>query len=241
MKFYASLDIFLLKNFNRIVAVSKDVKNILSKSGLREDKLCLIDNGIDIARFSNAHDTGKIKDDLGIPRRSHVIGTVGRLTEEKGHIHLINAAKSVLDKFPDSYFIIVGDGPLRDSLAEASGTDHIIFTGTRNDIPELYSMMDVFVLPSLNEGLPMVLLEAMVSKKPVVASSVGAIPTLISHGENGLLVNKGDSHQLAGEILKLLEDHELRVCIGERGYEMVLANYSSGKMADHYLELYTNA
>lgn len=251
MKFYAGLDKFFLNRFNKVVAINDLIKQEILNHNVHPDKVVTIYNGINPDRFNKLAKSNNIRKELGIKEGCRVIGTVGRLTEEKGHIYLLQAAKRILQQYPKVIFLIVGDGPLREQL-EAKSTESVgfesvksccsksavIFKGIRTDIPEIYSIMDIFVLPSLTEGLPMVLLEAMASKKPVIATSVGAIPKVVVDGETGLLINSADSNQLADAIIYLLKNENKAREIGEKGYERVKNEFSSNRMTKQYIKVY---
>src|SRR5208337_4639218 len=147
-------------------------------SGISPTKVHIVNNGISLDCFSSIHHNN-IRKDLGISDTSTVIGTVGRLSSEKGHRVLLHIAKKILETHPEAVFLVVGDGPLKPMLEKEFSSPSIIFTGSRKDLAELYSQMDIFVLPSLTEGLPMVILEAMASKTPIISTRVGAIPTVL--------------------------------------------------------------
>jgi glycosyltransferase involved in cell wall biosynthesis len=251
MKFYARLDKFFLNRFNRVIAVSDSVKQEILNHNISANKVLTIFNGIDTNRFNDPKKVESARREFGIGKGCKVIGTVGRLSEEKGHIHLLNAATKVSQEYPKVVFLIVGDGPLRNHLEEKASaigqTQHLekngpespfIFTGVRSDMPAIYSLMDIFVLPSLTEGLPMVLLEAMASQKPIVATTVGAIPKVIEHGHSGLLVRPGDAKELAKAITDLLANPQKADKIAKNGHQRVLNHFSSKKMAEKYIDVY---
>lgn len=238
MKFYANLDKFFLNRFDRVIAVSDNIKQEILRQKIQPKKVLTIPNGIDIKRFSGNVDGNGLRREFGIEQDCKIIGTIGRLTKEKGHTVLLAASEKVLQKYPKAVFLLVGDGPLREDLEKKVGKSSVIFTGVRNDMPSVYSAIDVFVLPSLNEGLPMVLLEAMCSKKPIVATKVGAIPTVVNNTKTGLLVDPGDENQLAKALLYLLCDEDKGKLMGEEGYKTVSNNFSSQKMAEKYVEVY---
>jgi glycosyltransferase involved in cell wall biosynthesis len=196
MKLYARLDKSLLNRFDKVVAVSDTVKQEILNRNISSTRVLTIPNGIDVDRFNSRKRPDTLKREFGIDHNCRIIGTVGRLSEEKGHSHLLHAAEKVLRTCPDVVFLIVGDGPLREDLqdkalqlAQGGSVNPFLFTGVRNDMEEIYSLMDIFVLPSLTEGLPMVLLEAMAAQKPVVATKVGAVPGVIDDGHSGLLIS----------------------------------------------------
>jgi len=167
---------------------------------------------------------------------------IGSLGPEKGHQYFIQAARRVIEAVKSVKFLIVGDGPLRRNLelktTELDLTDNISFTGVRNDVPEILSLADIFIIASIEEGLPMVLLEAMASRKPIVATHVGAIPKVIENGLNGLLVPPHNVEELAGAIKALLFDEKKAQELAYNGYETVEKFYSSQNMCNNYMKLY---
>ncbi|NOZ26037.1 MAG: glycosyltransferase, partial [Nitrospirae bacterium] len=179
LKVYCFLDSLWIRYFGRIVAVSEGVKNDMLRFGVPEEKIVVIDNGIDLGRFDGRVSTGSLRTEFGLNGDEKVVGTIGSLGHEKGHVYLLKAARDIVRAGDSVRFLIVGDGPLRDELkrmvVELGIEESVTFTGYRKDVPELLSVMDIFVLPSVKEGLPMVLLEAMASKKPVIATRVGAV------------------------------------------------------------------
>lgn len=170
-----------------------------------------------------------------------VIGTVGRLTSIKGHQHLIDAVPEILRRSPTAHVVLVGDGELRQALAERArrlGVDsRVIFTGYREDIPALIAGMDVFVLPSLNEGMGRVLVMAMALGKPIVASRVGGVPELLGQGEAGLLVPPADLRALADAICTLLADPVRAKTLGAAGRRRAPL-YSTRVMIESLEKLY---
>jgi glycosyltransferase involved in cell wall biosynthesis len=170
-----------------------------------------------------------------------VIGTVGRLTSIKGHQHLIDAVPEILRRYPAAHVVLVGDGELRQALTERTrrlGVDgRVIFTGYREDIPALIAGMDVFVLPSLNEGMGRVLVMAMALGKPIVATHVGGVPELLGEGEAGLLVPPSNPRALADAIGMLLADPVRAKALAEAG-RLRVPRYSAQGMVDSLARLY---
>jgi len=247
MKLYARLDGWLLRRFDRVIGVSESVVEEILRHGIERGKVLRVDNGIDVARYRNGRARGgdELRRELGIDPSWKVIGTVGRLSEEKGHRCFLEAAERVVKSYGRVVFLIVGDGPLRRSLEErasrtGSGKEdaRFIFTGVRNDMPAVYSVMDMFVLPSLTEGLPMALLEAMASETPSVATRVGAVPTLIQDGFSGLLVEAGEAGELAEAMMKLLRSPEEAREFAERAQRGIEERFSSQTMVDKYIGVY---
>ena len=235
---YARLDRFVLRRFNRIFSVSDDVMRALEQSGVDENKVSVIPNGIALSDFASAEPVAF----TGIPAGAPLIGMVGRLVEAKGFQYMLEAAPEILERFPDAHFVLIGDGPYRECLAaqcEKQGiSSHVLFAGKRDDMPRVYRSLDILVLPSLNEGMPMTLLEGMAASLPVVATQVGGIPKMIRAGETGLLVSPMDVQGLRQAIETLLGDLAMRCRMGEAGRRWVSENASVEQMAQSYLRHY---
>jgi glycosyltransferase involved in cell wall biosynthesis len=233
------LDSLFLRRFDAVVAVSDAIAESLQLSGIRESKIRVIDNGIDIPSFAHARATLAEKINKG---RSLVVGTVGRLVPQKGLEYFLRAAREVLADFPNVIFVVIGSGPDREKLEhmamDLAIKQNVLFTGQYTDMPGAYASMDVFVLASIDEGMPMVVLEALASKKSVVATGVGAVPKLIIPEKTGLLVAPRDVQALKLAILRLLNDASLRSQLGNAGEALVKRSYSRDIMAQNYLQLY---
>lgn len=240
--FYNLADAFVAGHADRVVAVSEKIARKLRRAGIGRERLRIIDNGIDTRRFEARPAVPELRDALGIPASARVIGTVGALTREKGQIFLLQAAPVALQSFPSAFILIVGDGPERGALEEEAvklGIRHrVVFAGSRKDIPDLLGVMDVFVFPSLSEGLPMALLEAQASGTPTVATRVGAIPSVILDQVSGLLIPPADQDAIAGAVVRILSDPVAASMMAAKGAERVRENFSARAMADGYLALY---
>ena len=183
-----------------------------------------------------------IRESLSIEAQSQIIGTVGMLAPVKDHITLLKAANKVVRVRPDVVFLIVGGGELEGALkAEADKLgieNNVRITGFRNDVGSLLHVMDIFVLSSVSEGLPLCLLEAMASGKPVVATNVGGNPEIVVNGETGFLVPPRDPDSLAASILSLLQDRRLASHFGMNGQRRVSERFRLERMIHSYHELY---
>jgi glycosyltransferase involved in cell wall biosynthesis len=207
-----------------------------------EEKFTVVHSGVDLNLYSGyAEDILKVRQDMDLPQDAFVVGTTGRLTAVKGHIHLLRAAAGILKHRKDIYFVLLGDGELRDDLRVYADQEAIIqnvrFLGWRSDVASALSALDVFVFPSLNEGMGKAIVEAMAMGKPVIASAVGGIPDLVVHGENGLLVPPADSEALAQAILDLYENPDKRESMGEAG-KATAAEYGVDAMLLKIEDLY---
>jgi len=229
---------------DKIVALTNREKkdHILFKIA-EEDKFSVIYSGIElnILKESSSEEKQNLKKELGIPENSLIVGTAGRLVPVKGPEFLVKASKYIISKYPDTYFMFTGDGPLEQDLKrkalEMGISDNIIFLGWRDDLAKIISIYDIFVLPSLNEGMGRVLVEAMALGKSIVASNVGGIPDLVIHGKNGFLVPPKNPKELAKYIQVLLEDKDKREKMGLAGKE-IASNFTSERMVEKIANLY---
>ncbi len=243
-KAYAKIDKLFLKKFSKIVAISDQVKNEILDARIPDYKISVIDNGINLRRFEGQFDSKEIRKQFGIDLESKVIGAVGRLDFEKGHHILMEAAKNIIAKNSSTFFVIVGEGSLKDDLKikaeELKIEDHVLFPGFVNDIAKILSTFDVFVLPSLTEGLPLVLLEAMAAKKPIIATKVGSVPKVVINNESGILIKPGDVDELSNAVLDILNDENKANLIGKNAHNRIAHEFSSHKMAEQYINIYEN-
>ncbi len=223
-----------------VTALSKTHKEYLSKKeGISPNKIEIIPNGIDIENYKRTPNP-LIKEKLGIPATSPVVGIVAMLRPEKAHDIFIKAAKIVLGKTPKSHFLIIGDGSEREKLeglTKTLGIDKKVhFLGVRHDIAQLIGVMDVAVLCSypVVETLSISVLEYMASSKPVVATRVGSLSELVVDGVNGFLVNPGDTGSLATKIENLIKNKKLANQLGKNGLEKVVKCYTIERMVKGY-------
>ncbi len=203
-------------------------------------KFITIHSGVETKRFLEItpEDTKRIKKEFNIKEDCLVVGTVGRLVEVKGHKYLIQAAHKILKRiqnYRSIKFIIVGDGPLMADLKREANllgiSESVIFTGWRNDVPAVMSVFDIFVLPSLNEGMGKVLIEAMLLKKPIIASRAGGIPDLIKDGENGIIIKPSSPDELTDAIIALLKSEDKRKKMGDNG-RIIAESYGDKAMVE---------
>ncbi len=231
----------------KVVAISEAVRAHLEKDfNVNPNRVEMIYNGIDIKRFSNTYSADQIaraKRSLGI-QRGDVVGTMGRLSSVKGQRFLVEAMKEIVAKSKDTRCLIIGSGreetALKD-LAKSLGLEgRVIFTGAAYmDIPLYLACMDIFVLPSIEEGLGLALLEAMSLGRPCVASATGGIKDIVNDGINGILTPVGDSGSIAKAVLKILSDKSLAKNMSESSRDFVRGRFSIEAMADNMIDLYT--
>lgn len=205
-------------------------------------KIITIHSGVEVDHYMNAEvNVEEKKKTLGLDPKVLVIGTVGWLLPIKGPMYLLGAMERVWLSHPDIQLIFVGKGDLENELRKKASQigvkKRVKFLGWRDDIPEIMHILDIFVLPSLNEGMGRVLIEAMAAGKPIIASNVGGIPDLVIQGENGLLVPVKDIEALAEAIEYLLENPRERIEMGEKGRKMA-TNYGVNSMIEKIDRLY---
>jgi len=227
----------------KVIGVSDHTsKNLMHYEKISPGKIMTIPNGIDGSRFSITLDKQKKRKELGIMADGPVLGLGVRLTEQKGITHLLDAMKMVVSHYPDTTLVIAGDGPLEEELKQKAGRlgidKNVRFIGPRLDIPELLNLFDLYVLPSLWEGLPMVLLEAMAAGCPIVCTDVGGASTAVTHEVNGLLVKPADPDALSSAILSLLSDEEKRKRFAQNGIKRFQGSFSADIMTRKYEQIY---
>jgi glycosyltransferase involved in cell wall biosynthesis len=199
------------------------------------DKFVKIHSGIDFdAMFRDGAGRGALRKTLGIGDDDKVIGTLGRLVEVKGQIHLINAMPAIISQIPNAHLVLIGSGPLHDALesraAEIGVNANVHFAGYRADVAACLKDVDVFVLPSLNEGMGRVLVEAMAMRLPCVASNVCGILDLIQDGRNGRLVPPANSEAIAAAVTEILRDPDLAQRLGNEAYSFAVPGYGVDAM-----------
>lgn len=227
----------------RVVGVSEHTsENLVKYERISREKIVTIHNGIDGKKYDIAVDRQAKRRELGLERDGPVMGIGVRLSEQKGITYLLRAMPAVMREVPGVTLVIAGEGPLEADLraeADALGLrGRVHFIGPRLDIPELLKTFDLYVLPSLWEGLPMVLLEAMAAGCPIVATDVGGVSRAIKDGYNGSLVEPRKPEALARAITGLLSSAALRESCRERGYEVFQKEFSSEIMTRRYEQLY---
>lgn len=219
---------------DKVIAVSEAVKGQAVRLGAEPNDVSVVPNGVDLHEFKPNEERGSD----GAKR----IACVGRLIPNKGVQFLVEASPSVLSSHPDAEFIIVGDGPMRDRLvgmAERLGVKHAFrFMGTVPSVSDVLRECRIFVRPSLTEGMPLTVLEAMACGLPVVASRISGTPEVVLDGETGILVEAGSVGQIAVAITKLLSDGNGATRMGGNGLRLVRERYSWDRAADLVLRVY---
>lgn len=237
-KCYCLIDSLAIRSYDRIVGVSDDIIQGMRKIGVRH--AFKIANGVDCLRFN----IKPIDTDFALKYKlqptDFVLGMISSLSYEKNHQAALDAISGIEN--PNLKLLIVGSGKLDDSLRkrvkEKGLSNRVVFTGGVSDVTPVLSVLSVFLLPSLSEGLPMALLEAMASGKAVVASKVGEIGNVVEHGVSGLLVGKNNLHELRSAIEFFLKNQEKVHEYGRAARDVVESKFSSNIMAHKYSRIY---
>lgn len=219
----------------RYIAVSRALAEQLLRWGIARENITVIHNGIDAGPFTEAASERR-------PGQRILVGTVARLAPQKGLPVFLRAAARLAERHPEIHFTVAGEGPEREALELLSRklklSGRVSFPGYQADLPRLMAHMDLFVLPSLSEGLSITLLEALASGLPVVASRCGGIPEIIEDGVTGLLVPPGNEEALAQAVDKLVRDREMAGRLAETGREQVRRSFSLQTMLRHTAAVY---
>jgi len=231
---------------SHMVAVSDQVRMLaICDEGVRPEHIQVILNGITLPKPQNTPTVtrAQLERKFSIDAQSPLILTVGRLTVQKGQTYLLAAAPKVLARFPNIYFAIAGAGHQRSNLiaqaADLGIQDAVKFLGKRADIPDLLAAADLFVLPSLWEGLPLALLEAMGAGKPVVATRVEGVEDVLDDGRNGYLVPPANADALARALIQILsEGEDVWRLFGERGKRLIVKEYTIDRACQQYEQLF---
>jgi len=227
IKLFIILEKLVAPFTDKIICLStKEIDEHLEKGIGKRAQLVSIYNGIEIAKFEKTKkDPEDKRKELNIEKDDFIGAVVGRLEKVKGHRYLIEAVSLIIRDIPHFKLFIIGYGDEIDDLKKCVKNNnvrsHVFFLGHREDVADILSCIDCFYLPSLNEGFGIALLEAMVMKKPVIASEVGGIPEVVSKGETGIIIPPGDPQAIAQATLRLYRDSELRAKMGRAGYERV--------------------
>lgn len=246
---------FIIRVFNKILSFSGDyiiansqagANGLIENDEFSSEKVKTIYNGVFPKRFQltlDDQDKQRLLLDLGISDCKNVIGIIGRFDSNKNHDLLFKAFQIVLRRFPSSCILCIGDGPRREELKRLASslgiTEHVYFTGIREDIPECLALMKLLVLPSFVEGLPNVILEAMAANVPVVATDVGGVGELINEGVTGWLVNPEDELGLAEKISYVLEYPKNAEIVAENAHHFVTKHFSIERMVQETEKVYS--
>jgi glycosyltransferase involved in cell wall biosynthesis len=230
----------------KMIAVSHDLKQfVVERVGIPAHRIEVVYNGVEAYSPPDIDQVQAAQGELELSRWDYVVGSVGSLYPVKGHIYLIQALPLILQECPKTVLLLVGRGEsenvLKAEVSRLGVEDHVRFLGFRNDISVLLGLMDVFVLPSLSEGLSMALLEAMSAGRPIVATKVGGNAELVYEGQTGYLVPSEAPQALAERVVCLLGNKDQAMAFGGRGKQLVEEQFSLAGMVNAYQKCYERA
>lgn len=245
VKVYEIIDWFIIKFYHKIIVGSHALAKFLIGKGVKEHKITVIQNAISSDAMDNPPKTNEeIRKSFGINQNDILIGIVGRLGKEKGHRYLLDAFAVINKQLPNTKLLVIGTGPEMDNLVEQAGRLHIrdsvIFTGFVDEIVSFFHTMDIFLLASLKESIPMVIYEAMLCEKPVVATNVGGISEVIEDGKTGIIIPSANSGIMSQKILQLIHNPEMKKKIAREGKKLAQTEITAINMTRNIEKVYND-
>ncbi len=231
----------VIRNIDKVISVSRATERwLVQNRNVPERMITVIPYGVNLKMYQR--NAGRLRQKLAISPEDPVIGMVCRLHPQKGHIYLIKAAQRVVEQFPNAHFVLAGTGPLEQELRQIvaeNGLDSCFhFLGFCDDVVSVYSICDIFTLPSLYEGLPNVVLEAMAAANPIVATPVDGTKEAVIDGETGVLVPVRSPQKLAQALISLLENPKRSREMGAKGRKRVEEHFSLQGQVKQFQDLY---
>ena len=230
---YRRLDMFLMKKFDHLIAVSQATKDEMTAAGIPGTKITVIHNGIDTSKWCRNKVESSLREELKLPLEVPVVGYVGRIMPEKDLETWIRAAAQVAKVFPQAKFILVGEGrdectlkDLQELACSLKVANQVHFLGYRRNLLPVYATFDLFVMSSLREGLPNSILEAMALGLPVVTTDVAGAKEIVIDGETGFVVSQKSPNELATAILKILGEKHIQKRMGQAGRDRIEREFS---------------
>ena len=236
------LEKFFYRWFPKVIAVSEPIKNILLNSNLRPSQVAIVRNGVDLPENISSVDISRLRQELDIKDSDFCVLNNARLTRQKAQWTLIKAAAILKRQNEHVRILIVGEGPLekelRTQIASENVGDIVQLLGFRTDINQLLTVSNIFALPSIDEGMPMALLEAAAASKPIISTLVGDIGKLIQHEKTGLVIGTESPSELASAILRLKNNASLAQQLAHEAHTLMQQQYSSHAMCSAYIIIY---
>ncbi|MFO8007052.1 MAG: glycosyltransferase [Candidatus Brocadiia bacterium] len=224
------------------VAISNRVKQTLLEAGVPEWRVFVVRSVTDPARFTDVDPAPDLRESLGIPEDAFLVGNIAALVGHKDHRTLLEAARRVRDEIPETWLVIVGDGPLRDQILDKANSLHmserLVMTGYRRDVPELIGLFDVFALSSSEEGLCSTLLEVAAGGCPIVATDAGGVREAVLPVKTGIVVPTRSPRALAEGVLQLARHPEQAQQMAQRGRRRVEEQFNPEALTSQTLEVY---
>lgn len=226
---------------DRYIAISAAIGEQLVKDGVRRERVRVVHSGV-IPLAPPERDRAAVRAEFGIPADARVVGNVAHMALHKGQIHLVRAIAELAPRYDDLHLLLVGDGEERERLESAAEklglSDRVHLAGFRSNVAEFLDAFDMFIMPSLHEGLCTSLLDALSRDVPIIGSRVGGIPEIIEEGVTGLLAPVGDEPALAAAIARFLDEPELARRTARAGHEKADRHFSADAMVDGTVEVY---
>jgi glycosyltransferase involved in cell wall biosynthesis len=239
---YNKLDLWLTRSADCVVAVSEATGRFLERNGIPRSRIRVIHNAIDPLAYQLENSGTEFRQRCGAGPNHLLVGVIGRLSPEKGHTLFLHALSQVVEIIPETKAVFVGEGKEAEQLeimVRAKGlADRVTFAGYQAEISSIYSALDLVVIPSLSEGLPNVLLEAFLHRRPVVGTAVGGIPDVMQGELSRWLVPPGDAGALADAIIRALRCSTLRAETAETGNQRVREKFTPAHRATQFLKVY---
>ena len=231
------------KRVNRIVCVSNAVRDVFEGVVKDMNKVITIYDSIDVNFFGSQKNTHRLKNEHNLPEDTILIGNIAGLTPQKDLFTFIDAAESILQKTDKSIkFVIIGEGELKNELIAYSNNkrvgEHIIFTGFRNDVHEILPELEVLLMTSIEEGLPLTIFEAFAAEIPVVSTRAGGTAEAVIHNETGYLTEVKATEDLVNGVLRIIEDKVYKKHISKKAKELVSGQFNLDRMRNDYHNLY---
>lgn len=241
-RIYVAADKVILRFFDRIIAVSDRTRGLAEKAWISGNKISVIPNALILDRYIPDRAADAFRREIDAGPETRLIANIGRLSPEKGQLEFLSAARTLVAQGVDAKFILIGIGPDQEKLEKfvaANQLDaHVIFAGFRKDMTSIYNSLDLVVQSSYTEGMPNVILEALLMEVPVIATDVGGTAEVLKHGETGLLVQPGDVNGLAGRMLNFCRETETLRSMARRGRRDISNRYDHNQRVQRLAALY---
>jgi glycosyltransferase involved in cell wall biosynthesis len=239
VRFFEWLDRRALRSHDAVATVSKKLRDEVVRGGIAPERVFWVPNAIDLSRLPSRRSRQTLCEEAGLDPRRLLVGTVGRLSPEKGHRVLLEAFASLRRGIPDAQLLIAGDGPeeapLRQQTDRLGLADAVVFLGLRQDGQQIIGALDVMALPSFSEGMPNVVLEAFAYETPVVATAVGGVPDLVQEGRSGWLVPPGDPDRLSQALAHALTDRAEAQRRGREAHQLLKDSFTVERQAASWM------
>lgn len=241
-KLYRLIDKFLLRFFDQVITVSKHTKQLVVQALVPKKNITVVENALHIDQYLVNRNANFFREELGLKQDTILIGNIGRLSPEKGHIEFLRAGKEVVRQHPNVKLVIIGVGDELESLqnfvTNNQMTENVIFAGFRRDMLNVYNSLDLVVQSSYTEGMPNVVLEALLMRVPVIATDVGGTSEIIENGRTGVLVSPGQTQNLVNAILNYLQNPELFHAMAVAGGQVVREKFDHRLRVDRLAAIY---